>query len=256
MKRMQFSGYGKEIRYTVLSKALLIHDKKVTDAERDGHRFTRSREVYAERKKAKREKRRTWFSRNGYYETVMFVEPTENSELRVRVEQAAKKHKVKVKVLEKSGTTVKKLIQKSNPFGNMLCERQQCVVCYNEDVDTGNINCRTRGCVYLIRCTECQDGTHEEKYRGQTGRSIHERMSEHFELYEKKDEKSILWKHAAKQQDDEKFPMKINVDCQCFDQPSRRLVTEAVMINQMDANESMNRKEEWNYVRIPRIDIV
>ena len=65
----------------------------------------------------------------------------------------------------------------------------------------------------MIRCTECQDGIHEEKYRGQMGRIIHERMGEHFELYVKKDEKSILWKHAAEQHDDEKFPMKINVDC-------------------------------------------
>ena len=81
-------------------------------------------------------------------------------------------------------------------------------------------------------------------------------MGEHFELYEKKDEKLIIWKHAAKQHEDEKFPMKIKVNCQCFGQPSRRLVTEAVMINKMDVRESMNRKEEWNSMRIPRIDIV
>ena len=162
---------------------------------------------------------------------------------------------MKVKVLEKSGVTVKKILQRSNPFGNMLCEREDCFSCYNDEVTATNVNCRTRGCVYWICCTECKDLVKEEKYGGQTGRSFYERMREHFDQYRKKSEKSILWKHALKHHNGENFPMEIKVDCMCFGKPSRRLMTEAVLINKMDRNESMNRKEEWNFIKIPQMNI-
>ena len=256
MKRMQFSQYSKEIRYKVLCKALEVYDKKIQTCETNGQRFVRSRDIYAERKKTKKVRQKNWFSKDGKHETVMFVEATENSELKNRVEIAARKHRVKVKIMEKSGITMKKVLQRSNPFGNIPCEREKCVCCCNEEVVSNNVHCRTRGCVYFICCAECKDKVKEEKYRGQTGRSIYERMSEHFDLYNKADEKSILWKHALKHHNGEKYPIEIKIDSQCFGQPTRRLITEAVLISKMDCSESMNGKEEWSYYKIPQIDIV
>ena len=39
----------------------------------------------------------------------------------------------------------------------------------------------------------------------------------------------------------------------CFGKPSRRLITEAVMIEELGENETMNSKSEWGYVNLRKI---
>ena len=43
---------------------------------------------------------------------VMFVQPTKNSELKRKIQEIAKRNKVKVKVVERAGLTMKKVLQK------------------------------------------------------------------------------------------------------------------------------------------------
>ena len=94
------------------------------------------------------EKRKDWYKRDKRYESVMFVQPTERSELKRRIQQIAQKNGVKVKVVEKAGQTVKKVLQRSNPFGKEVCERGDCVVCkYGKPGE-----CRERGCGYQLMC--------------------------------------------------------------------------------------------------------
>ena len=111
------------------------------------------------------------------YDSVMFVEATPESILRRRVQEIAKRNGVKVKVVERVGCTVKKLIQKSKPFEKKKCERVECVLCKMES----NVDCRSRGCVYSIKCKEC-----DREYRGQTGRTIYDRTKEHKNDWKKK----------------------------------------------------------------------
>ena len=174
---MQFSGYPKEIRYRVVKKAMERYeeDKKKTDEE--GVRFKPSKETKIEKWKRKRTKRSEWSRRRGRYETVMFVEATENAELKNRIEIAAKRNKLKIKVQERSGVKLKRLLQRSDPFSEKKCKRDTCIICKN---DLG-VNCRTRGCVYQLVCKDCnKQSNKKKKYRGQTGRSMHERTNEHF----------------------------------------------------------------------------
>ena len=39
----------------------------------------------------------------------------------------------------------------------------------------------------------------------------------------------------------------------CFGKPSRRMITEAVTIGEIDEEESMNNKREWTYVALDKI---
>ena len=89
-------------------------------------------------------KKRDWYKNDDKYDSVMFVQPTEGGELRRKIQQVAKRNKVKVKVVERAGMTVKKMLQRSNPFGKEKCERPDCVVCeYGKPGE-----CRNRGCGY------------------------------------------------------------------------------------------------------------
>ena len=102
----------------------------------------------------------------------MFENSTPGEILKKKIERIAKKYKMKMKVVERRGRTVKSMIQKSNPFKNDKCGKEDCVICKNDQ----KVNCKARGVVYEVECLEEGCGM---KYMGQTGRSLYERMKEH-----------------------------------------------------------------------------
>ena len=61
-------------------------------------------------------RKRKWYSQNGKYDSVMFVEPTPGSELKRRVQDIVKRHGMKIKIIERVGETIKGILQRSNPF--------------------------------------------------------------------------------------------------------------------------------------------
>ena len=94
---------------------------------------------------------------------------------------------MKIKVVEKVGTTVKRMLQKSDPFKRLSCGRTDCELC-----KTGSAaDCKTRGCVYDIKCR-----TDNRRYRGTTSRTVYHRTKEEVVAWKKKSEESPLWKHA------------------------------------------------------------
>ena len=114
-----------------------------------------------------------------------------------------------------------------------------------------NIDCRTRGCVYEIKCEEC-----EVRYIGQTGRSLFERMNEHFAAWKDKREKAVLWEHSKTHHRNGDFDIKVAIKARCFGEPTTRLITEAVLINELEDQDTLNNKNEWSYVRLPNIAII
>ena len=83
-----------------------------------------------------------------------------------------RKHKLKILVVERTGSTTRDILQKSDPFKRYNCGRVSCVTC----ADNSKFDCRSRGIVYQFKCKEEEC---ERKYRGQTGRSEFERTGEH-----------------------------------------------------------------------------
>ena len=128
VRRMEYCGYGEDFRYAVVKMAISRHKRKVARWLEEGAMYEDSRSD-EERQESRDEKKRSWYKNDGKYASVMFVQPTEGSELKRRVQQIAKRNGVKVKVVEKAGLTVKKVLQRSNPFGKKKCDRDDCVVC-------------------------------------------------------------------------------------------------------------------------------
>ena len=73
-------------------------------------------------------KKRDWYKEDKRYDSVMFVQPTEKSQLKNKIQQIARKNGMRVKVVEKAGQTVKKVLQRSNPFEKRDCGREDCLV--------------------------------------------------------------------------------------------------------------------------------
>ena len=231
MRRLQFSGYDEKFRYQVLTRVL-------TDKKRD-------QIVNPENKSRDKHK---WYNKRSRkkFDSVMFVEATPQSILKRKVQETAKKNDLRIKIIEKVGSTLKGLIQKSRPFERMKCGRKDCIVCKIES----DIDCRIRGCVYKIRCKECT-----RAYKGQTGRSICERTKEHIDDWGKKMDRCPLWRHAVEHHNGKDFEFEITIEAECFGKPTKRMITEAVLIDGMMDDKTMNNKREWTYVRLNKIAI-
>ena len=240
LHRMQFSSYPQEDRIKVYKKAKRKFEKIV---ERDrtgecpmygGKFWQRER-----RKMEKAEKKNRWYEKGGY-EKVMFVDATPNGELAEECKKALKSSELKIRVVERSGQSLRNVLSKSDPFQNGSCGRDTCKVCKANP----KINCKTRDVVYGIKCLGCTENDQiEGTYIGETARSIGERASEHLVKYEQNEKNSVFYKHMLDRHDS--IPQDINVDtlAMCSSDAMLRQVTAAVFINEW--NPTLNTKEEW-----------
>ena len=238
MKRMQFSEYPQEIRQGVVKEAIQKCRKK--------SHYGTGGETDSECRMNTKCSKQMWYLKKGDYESVMFVEATPESVYMRRIQQVVKKLKLKIKVVERAGTTIKSVLQKSNPFEMMDCGRDRCLLC----CQGCGTNCRSRGCVYEYSCEECG-----RKYRGQTGRSIYERNKEHLEAWERREDDCPLQRHANLYHGGGHFVAELKVLAKCYGKPSRRLITESVYIDELTDDMTMNGKGEWSYVKLAKVQV-
>ena len=176
----------------------------------------------------------------------MFVQPTQGSMLKKKVQKIARRNRLKIKVVEKAGSTVKGVLQRSNPHVKQRCGRGDCPVCEHGEVG----ECRTRGCMYQIRCKG-----DSRKYRGQTGRSMYERTKEEMRNWRNHEDCSPLWSHSLLYHEGEDFEVDIEVMSKDYGKPSRRLITESILIENVSAAETMNSKKEWTYTNLNKVQV-
>ena len=244
--RMQFSGYDQARRTNVIQKVLRKWDEKMRKYEITNKMYQSRKEQYDERRKVKEAKQNNWYDREKY-DGVMFVDVTENGEMLNEVKKVVKRNKMKIKVVEKMRSTLKTQIQRSNPFKRTTCGREECALCINGS----KVDCRTRGCVYEIKCIECS-----RKYIGQTGRSLYERVNEHYKGLNERKDKAVLWEHSKIFHNEETVRFEVRIKSKCFGEPTRRMISEAVLINELSDDETLNSRHEWTYVKLPRASIV
>ena len=61
--------------------------------------------------------------------------------------------------------------------------------------------------------------------------------------------------HSREHHNSGVFPVEIKILNRCFGKPTRRKITEAVLIQAMKIEESMNNKNENGFVRIPKVAV-
>ena len=155
---------------------------------------------------------------------------------------------VKIKVIERSGIKVIRLLQKNDPFKLKGCDKQDCLVC----ISGKGGNCRTNGISYKI---SCKDVNCEYEYTGQTGLNGYKRGLKHNEDYRAKREKSTMWKHVTQVHNNVEQSFEMEIIDKCRNDPTKRQILESIRINKMNPETTMNDRSEWNGIRIPRISI-
>ena len=70
-------------------------------------------------------KKKNWYKKDDV-EAVFFVPATPNGNLAEACAEEFRKAELKVKVIERAGTTMKKSLVRSNPFAERNCTRENC----------------------------------------------------------------------------------------------------------------------------------
>ena len=257
MARMQASGYDKEFRFQVLKSAMNAFEEKKEECRTSGVPLYRPRSWRRkERRKEREEKKKTWFKRNGV-ESVMFIPATPNEELRKILQEKVDQSGVKVKVIEKSGTKMVRLLQKNDPFQKRACrDAENCLVCNGGDEEEGG-DCRESGVTYKVKCLAPSEDDPEqicgEPYNGETDRNGYSRGGEHVEDLNHEREQSVLWRHCVDKHGGVKQKFRMVIQDRSRNDPTKRQILEAVRIRRAGDNQIMNGRSEWNGNRIPRL---
>ena len=223
--------------------------EKVERGERPLYRRKQWRQN--ERTKDKRERKETWYKQKNQtkeFMSVLFVQPTKGSLLKKKYEEVIEKSACNVKVVERAGTSVKRQLQKSYPFGQEKC-KERCFVCESG----GKGNCRRNNVNYEIECL--RDGC-EYVYLGETCRNAYCRGQEHMKGLERRDSESVLCEHVIECHNSDftqppchQYKMSVT---QCHDTALDRLVTEAVKID-LSTKPTMNRKKGFRSNHVLRL---
>lgn len=246
MLRMQCSGYDRPLRYEVLKSACNAFDKIKEKGVNEGVPIYRSKRYRrSQRRKEKDLKKKDWYKKDGN-EAVMFIPSTPNSELRKEMQTYIDSSDSKIKVIERSGTKMIRLLQKNDPFNDTECRKDDCFVC----TTSKSGNCRTSGVIYKI---ECKEGC-PFIYHGQTSSNAYTRGLKHLEDYAKKRDK-FMWKHCVNEHNGERINFKMTIIRGCRNDSTKRQIMEGIFIQKTDPSITLNEKAEWNGVRIPRITI-
>ena len=88
----------------------------------------------------------------------MFIDATPNGELAAECKKALKSSELKIRVVERSGQSLRSILSKSDPFQNDSCGKDTCKVCK----ENPKINCKTRDVVYRMKCLGCAENDQRE----------------------------------------------------------------------------------------------
>ena len=246
LARMQYSGYGMEERVKIYKAAKKRFDEMVRKDENGTEPLYRSKNWNRiERNREKERKKSSWFKGDGS-ETVFFVDATPGSELAERCKKEFNKAGLRIKVIERSGRSIKKTLVKSNPFKKKGCDRSGCQVC----ALGGDVDCKARGIHYRISCDGADakgNACVDVDYEGETSRSAEERFGGHMSIIRSKSEQvrqgSFIYKHIWESHNGEVPPLKMEVLGKFPGDPGLRQATEAVSIRKNKP--SLNGKDEW-----------
>ena len=132
-KKMQYSGYEQEIRYDITKSAINAYQIMMENEANDIRPINRPKNWHRmERIKQKETKRKEWYKQGGF-DTVLFVPSTPKGKLKHMYENEIKKSGIRMKVVERTGRTLKSQLQTSTPFRTGGCTRTDCLICTTQE---------------------------------------------------------------------------------------------------------------------------
>ena len=235
INKMQFSGYGKRDRIHVYNKAKKIFNERTGNCNIYPHKDKLKKIKDLTREKIHMKQK--WFSK-GKYKSLFYVNATPNSNLAKSCQKILYRCGVPIRVMEKSGQSIKRTLVRSNPFKSKKCNDETCVICISSN---SKINCRSRDVVYENFCEHHE--TCNGVYIGETADPIKERFKEHLDDCRLRPTKSAMAKHSKEKHNDEKVNFNVKIRGVCSGDPLLRQCMESVIIR--DTKPEMNGRMEW-----------
>ena len=173
--KMQYSGYYQAFRYAVANSAINAYET-IRDRETQGIRPMHRPKNWqrAERIEEKERKKKTWYKQG--FDSVLFVPTTPDGKLKKMYEEVIRRSGMRLRVIERTGRTLKSQLQTTNPFKDPNCGRADCFVCST----LGQGNCKTESITYKIEYASpnnCEKG----KYKGESSYNGYTRGGEHLD---------------------------------------------------------------------------
>jgi hypothetical protein len=199
-----------------------------------------------ERMELKEKKKTDWYKQGGF-DSVLFVPATPNGKLKHMYEEEIRRSGLRIKIVERTGRTIKSQLQTSDPYRPTECGRLDCFIC----ATGGKGNCETENITYKLECEglPCRKG----KYKGETAGNGYTRGDQHWKnLTNKNVTNSPLWRHCLAEHGGVEQTFRMSITGTFKNDSMLRQITEAVQINNTDADELMNDRSEWNHPRVPR----
>ena len=192
-------------------------------------------------------------------ESVIFVPVTPFGQLKRELQKWDDKYSrslniPRIKFMEKSGTKLKQIICKTNPWANRSCEQEKWEICKSsEQKDLGT--CRYESITYQIKCIQCEKDGVKSSYLGESSRTLYERLKEHLDGEACENKENALWKHDVNHHRGIKQEYSAKVIGR-IQNPMKRQVTDKVLIErESNRQRLLNSKNEWGGEGIPRITI-
>ena len=197
--------------------------------------------------------------------SVIFVPRTPSSRLykQLRAEELrlAEITGYRVKVQERVGTQLRRILVKKNPLPEIPCGHESCMMCKN---GKGG-QCRRRNISYKTTCDNCKannlqagvENTPETvaHYIGESFRSGAERSANHISDYLNQKEESHIWKHKTIAHPDEEVTFSMQIIKKHFSSFERQ-VTECIYIEVHQRENILNSKSGFNRCLIPRLSVM
>ena len=263
MQKLKNSGYDERFRLEILKSSINGYEKIVEDHQNGVKPMYRSRE-WKEKNKwnaKKSSKKENWWKGKEVIKnkSVIFVPATPGRELAKIFKEIEKEQRnqnenmMNFQIIEQTGVSLERMFQKSNPFKETDCGKQDCVVC-----DGKGVKCRDEGVGYRGVCKECSKSNMRSEYLGETGKNAYTRGKQHMGGLRKKNEENAFYKHwrnfhetplEADSRRLENFEIRVE---KSFKDPMTRQINEMVRIKKFQGT-LLNSKSEWNAPPIVRI---
>ena len=191
--------------------------------------------------------------------SVIFVPATPGGELAKIFKEIEKEQRnqnenmMNFQIIEQTGVSLERMFQKSNPFKETDCGKQDCVVC-----DGKGVKCRDEGVGYRGVCKECSKSNMRSEYLGETGKNAYTRGKQHMGGLRNKNEENAFYKHwrnfhetplEADSRRLENFEIRVE---KSFKDTMTRQINEMVRIKKFQGT-LLNSKSEWNAPPIVKI---
>ena len=239
-----------------VKKTSWFKEGKEEDGDSTGGEATRKVEMINKERTSRKKTKQKEDKDEAVPQTVMFVPRTQGGVLMQKLRQAEEQLQpildTKVRLVERCGVQLAKLLIATDPWQPTECDFTTCQVCKEPNKPEDNPKCNVRGITYSNKCLTCKEEGNDCQYIGESSRTLREHYGEH--LGGREADNNHMTSHEALYHQGEPALYAVKV-LASYKTPIDRQIAEAVKIKLLSRTSTvlMNNKMEYNAFILPEL---